>query len=227
MKGKPAISPMGVQVGQDGTVSFHRSRRARPGCGSSRPSPTWSPRIDGCSSSSRSWSGRTVYLAIGTSKGTLTKAPSVQDGAVFEVASGATLVWEVATSDEVASFEEFRQRLGEVDFAADGASVDFVSPFSGVALHLENDPARRTIDGEPVDWTAYQVSFSSPWGSHSFGTTHGVGLATASRSSGTGIPTGRAITRGSRRKHRDQRRRRAVMSRGSRRTRRNGARRVR
>jgi hypothetical protein len=170
-KGKPAISPMGVQSGR--TALFRST-------GAGAPTRVWvQSTVANMVAEDRwlfveqpGWSGRTVYLAIGTSKGTLTGAGSVDDGAVFQVGSGATLVWEVATSDEVASFEEFRERLGEVAFAADGAVVDFVSPFSGVALHLEDDPAQRTIDGESVDWAGYQFSFSTPWGSHGFGTTH-------------------------------------------------------
>ncbi|WP_116999667.1 hypothetical protein [Desertimonas flava] len=172
-KEKPTITPMGVQSGRTALL------RAEAG---GTPQRIWvHPDFASVVTDDRwlflaqpSWSGRTVYAAIGAAGGSIRSAGTVDGGEVFEIETWDTMVWEVATSDDVASFDAFREAVAGGRLTFDEGLTDFVSPFTGTELHLEPDPANRTVDGVPVDWGQYDYSFSSPWGSHAYGNTSAI-----------------------------------------------------
>ncbi len=116
-------------------------------------------------------SGREVYLAVRPVEGGLRRLDDAQEGAVFELtAPGTATVWEVATSDDVRSFAAFQRDVRDNPLRVAPGRITYESSLAGATLGYDRagDQAHE-VDGRPVDWSAFDHGFSTPWSTNPFG----------------------------------------------------------
>ena len=120
-------------------------------------------------------SGRDVYLAVRSSTGTVSSAPSITDplqaGTVLTVSSnGDPLIWEVSTSDQHSSFEAFQTDIQDNVLAVTDTSITYASSTLGVELSYDRGGnTAHAVNGVPVDWTEFDHGFHTPWSSNPYG----------------------------------------------------------